>query len=244
MPFAPALLLRSLTGLTALGMAVVLLASGAHAAQSGTAAPTTIGSIFDGSYPELVGSGWSSCSGAVTWSLDPGSAEEVSVRRMEADLAWALTQWTRASGIPFTYLGREDLQLTSNGTQVQPTDGSPPRSRHIYLAFMRSTESASFEHATMGLGAPTSVFPQAREISGANAIFRSDAIVGPNPLSRSFRRNLYLHEIGHALGLAHDELPGSVMSATLTGATRMSEETISAIRAVTHGCPSSAAATT
>ena len=193
-------------------------------------------SIFSGEFAGLADFGWASCATPITWSADFSGLAPAVRSRAEKDISWALSRWADVTSLEFAFNGPEPLALNAEGTQVRPADGSAARGRHIYVAFIGARDSASLEPGTFGLGAPTAVFPQRQEIATADVLIRRSVVTGSTPADPSTLRNLYLHELGHALGLGHASVPDLVMSPVLTGAQSLSRAEVTAIRSFTRPC--------
>jgi predicted Zn-dependent protease len=192
-------------------------------------------SIFTGPNASLAGAGWKSCAAPVQWTVD---THELSAREAAAqvrNLAWALNQWSKVSGLTFQYAGRQAVTYDDAAFTIAPADGSPVQSRHVYFDFVRPSESARLGGGTVGLGSPSQVMPTTKEIVSGAAVFRTDHVKGA---TTSELRSLYLHEIGHVLGLAHAQVVANVMYPTVTDHTQLGAGDINGVRRMTKACTS------
>ena len=195
-------------------------------------------SIFRKQAPELVNSGWSPCSGPITWSLDSRELTAAQTEIQVRSAKWALDQWARESGLAFAYAGEIPVNYSDTTFQLAPADGSPVAARHIYLTYLGLGESKLLGSATLGFGAPSTVAVASREITGGNAVFRTDYVKDPgrNPLRKL--RSLYLHELGHVLGLSHAALSQNIMYPIVDRNVTLGAGDVSGIHAMTKTCAS------
>ncbi|MDO8390208.1 MAG: matrixin family metalloprotease [Actinomycetota bacterium] len=184
--------------------------------------------------PALNNSGWASCPDPIAWNVDTSGLSKAAAARQLANLRWALAQWNRASGLEFRYAGEAALVYDESTFSLTRADGYVPPERHIYLSFIADGSSRLLGGATVGQGGPSAVIAAAREIVTANAVFRIDHVVRA---STRAVRSLYLHELGHALGLAHLRSSRSVMYPTVTDQVRLGAGDIKGVRSLTKPCP-------
>ena len=90
--------------------------------------------------------------------------------------------------------------------------------------------------ATLGFGAPSTVAVAGHEITGGNAVFRTDYVQDPgrNPVRKL--RSLYLHELGHVLGLSHASLSQNIMYPIVDRNVTLGAGDVSGIHAMTKTC--------
>lgn len=183
--------------------------------------------------PTLNNSGWAACPAPIPWSADTSGLSKAEAARQLGNLRWALTQWTHASGLEFRYAGETALVYDENSFSLTRADGYVPAERHIYLSFIADGSSRLLGGATVGQGGPSAVIAAERQIVTANAVFRIDHVVRA---STRAVRSLYLHELGHALGLAHLRSPRNVMYPSVTDQVRLGAGDIRGIRSLTKAC--------
>lgn len=207
--------------------------SSVETAGSAAAAASDYGSIFSGENAALAGSGWTTCATPVLWSLDTRGLSASLQKRQIANLTWAFGEWSKASGLTFQYAGSQDLAYDDKAFTVKPADGSAVQGRHIYLDFVTQGESSRLSGGTVGLGSPSQVMPTTKEIISGEAIFRTDYVqTGTTKQLRS----LYLHELGHVLGLSHATVTANVMYPIVTTNTHLGAGDVNGVRAMEKAC--------
>ena len=155
----------------------------------------------------------------------------------EADYAalfnWALDTWASASG--FTNLG----QVSDSGANIGASDSAGGRLGDIRIAAWELTSSTLVAHAFQ---------PGTEAVYGLGGTLAGDLHIDvnrnwvddPNAAASTSRFDIYtivLHEMGHALGLGHSTVRGSVMENAYRGARReLTPDDINAIQAV-YGVP-------
>jgi hypothetical protein len=187
-------------------------------------------SIF--SEDRLRGSGWATCPDPIRWSLDTGDLPAGLSASVAADVTRALQTWGRGSGLTFvrdrvTRHAYDDVSHTA-----VPADGNR-RSRHLYVSFVADAESDYLGGSVVGVGAPTRVLPESREIIAGSAVFLSDFAMRA---SRSERVAVILHELGHALGLAHSDGDADVMRPLVARTRTLSPADVAGVQSLIRPC--------
>lgn len=207
-----------------------------------TAAPTVVqsataaadfSSIFTGAQPSLVNSGWATCSTPITWSVDTGALPADTAARTIANMQWAFDQWTQASGLSFQFTGSMKLAYDDASFSLEPADGSAVPARHIYLAIVADADSDRMGGGTVGLGSPSQVWPSSREIVQGEAVFRTDHVA---KAGNAEAKSLFIHELGHVLGLAHASESANIMFPVVTNKTDLGAGDITGVRTMTKPC--------
>lgn len=197
------------------------------------AAAADFSSIFATDDPALDGAGWAVCSTPVTWSVDTGSLDEVQAQQAIADLTWAFDQWAAASRLTFAFSGATTLAYDDVTFSLSPADGTPAPSRHVAIAFVDDAESARMGGSTVGLGSPSQVVPTTKEIVTGTATFRTDHAAAAQP---DEARSLYLHELGHVLGLAHAHDADNIMYPVVRDQAHLGAGDVNGVRALDKPC--------
>lgn len=197
-------------------------------------------SIFAGQIDAAINSGWAACGAPIVWQADLHELTAPEAAREVANLEWAFAQWSQASGLAFTYGGQVPLAFRAADFTLTPTDGSAPAARQIYLDFMGSKETAMLAGSTVGLGSPSSVMMSTKEIQAGTAVFRTEHIEATGAKDPKAVRSLYLHEIGHVLGLAHAAMTANVMYPVVTNRTALGAGDVRGVQVMTKPCPTPA----
>jgi hypothetical protein len=190
-------------------------------------------SIFSGELAPFSGSGWTTCPAPIEWSVDTrGLTQEQAASQIE-NLSWAFAQWSAASGLAFDYAGTEDLRYDDAAFTLDPADGSAAELRHIYLDFVTAGESSRLSGSTVGLGSPTQVMASTKTIVAGDAVFRSDHV---SRATSTQLRSLYLHELGHVLGLAHASARANIMYPIVRARVSLGAGDVNGIHEMTKPC--------
>lgn len=243
---AMTLLLASglLAGLPAAPAGAVLAPlAGTSTPAPGTTAPRSSGttaeaasdysSIFSGDLAQYSGSGWTTCPAPIEWSVDTRGLSPEQASAQVENLGWAFAQWSGASGLSFVYAGVEDLRYDDAAFTLDPANGAEAELRHIYLDFVADGESARLSGSTVGLGSPTQVMASTKTIVAGDAVFRADHV---SRATTTQARSLYLHELGHVLGLAHATARSNIMYPIVRARVSLGAGDVNGIHAMTKPC--------
>lgn len=219
-------------GAAALAVALVIGVAPAHTAAADPASDYS--SFFEDDV--LRGSGWSSCSGPVTWSVDTGGLTAAAAEREVRRLGRALALWSRHSGVALEFVGREDLVYDNDSFLLRSNSDPTPRTRHIYIGFYGARAVSGLGGSVVGLARPTSVFTAERELVSGMAVFRRGYVTREAAAEPRHLMHLYLHELGHIFGLGHATSPTNVMYPTLGTLTHLGPGDVAGVRAHTREC--------
>ena len=204
-----------------------------------TYAETRVGSFFAESRPELVGSGWADCSTPVTWSLDTGRLSPAEATMASDQMTKDFAKWAAASGLNFQFVG--EVPIVYDDATLQVTSTVHPSDRHIFVGFLHDADSSFIDSRTVGFAAPSKVFVNRKEIVEGSIILSVEYV---GKVSGKKESALYLHEIGHALGLGHGEEKVDVMYPIVGTNNDLSPADIEGIRALIQACKPAAQAAT
>lgn len=205
----------------------------APAAATAAAVAGDFRSIFATTLPALTNSGWAACPTPITWSVDSHELSADDAAEQIANLTWAFSLWSAASGLTFQFSGETAVAYDDAGFTMKPADGTPLASRHVYLAFVDDAESARLDSDTVGLAGPTQVLSAAKEITGGIAVFRTDHV---EKSTVKADRSLYLHELGHVLGLSHADETANIMYPMVTDVLELGAGDVNGVKTMTKSC--------
>lgn len=217
--------------------AVVLgLTASVLATSPATAAPI-IDSIY-ASTPELANAGWASCRSPITWSMDPTGLSTRQAIREQHRLTKALARWSSGTGLSFIYTGAQQFTYSTKDSQLHAADGAPEPQRDLRFAFLPENTSPLLAGNGLGFGSPSVINPSTREILNGKAVFRRDHVRRNSASAPAELMSLYLHEIGHTLGITHAVDPSDLMYPIVRHRTSLSDADTLSVRALMKSCPS------
>lgn len=193
-------------------------------------------SIFAGQADQLANIGWSTCDGPITWSTDTRALSTTQARRQRATLTRAFADWSAASGLTFQYAGEVPVSYNDSAYVTVPVDGSQ-RAHHIYVGFASDASSPLITSTNPGFGGPAAVSTAVNHIDGGYAFFSTDYVTSLTGKQAGAKaENLYLHEIGHALGLGHASQRANVMYGIVAAKTSLGAGDVNGVRSFTKPC--------
>ena len=194
-------------------------------------AESQVASIFAETSPEFINSGWASCDTPITWSVDTGRLTPADAKVAVTQLTADLKHWGEVSGLTFQYVG--EVPVVYDDTNYVVTSDQHPSERHLYIAFLNDKDSSLLDSRTVGFASPTKVFKDQKEITEGSVVLSIDYVKKINAAKQSA---LYLHELGHALGLAHGTEKSDVMYYLVDTNNTLSNADIAGIRALIKAC--------
>jgi Zn-dependent protease with chaperone function len=194
-------------------------------------AESQVASIFAESSPDLINSGWADCSTPITWSIDTGRLSAADAAMAERQISKDLAKWGDVSGLDFQYAG--EVPVVYDDTNFVVTSDVHPSDRHIYIAFMNESNSSLLDKRTVGFASPTKVWKDAREITEGSMVLSIEYVKKATAEERSA---VYLHELGHVLGLGHGASEENVMFYLVDDNNTLSPGDIAGIRDLIQAC--------
>jgi hypothetical protein len=182
-----------------------------------------VASIFEGTPYE--NSGWAVCETPITWTVDGGAP-------YHNDLKWAFDQWQSASGYTFAYAGEAPTNFDNARTLVTTV---AQMDNNIAVVFMRDAQSDFLTTKVVGFASPSKVWANDKQIVNGYAGFNVDYLVNA---PQKERRSLFLHEIGHALGLADSDDKDNIMYRYLDGQLKFGSGDIEGLKVLVKPCVS------
>ena len=196
-----------------------------------TYAESRVGSIFVQTQPELTGAGWADCATPITWSVDTSRLSTAESATAIAALQKDFSRWQDKSGLRFEYVGQ--VPISYDDTNYTVSSAMHPSPRHIYVAFLRNSDSSLLDTRTVGFASPSKVLPSDKQITEGSIVLSIEYV---EKVAGAKETALYLHEIGHALGLGHGTEKQDVMYYMVDRNNELSPADIAGIRSLTHVC--------
>jgi Matrixin len=197
-------------------------------------AESQVASIFVGSAPELINSGWADCETPVTWSVDTSRLSAADTQIATTQFTSDFAKWGAASGLDFQYVG--EVPVVYDDTNYVVTSDVHPSERHIYVAFLQDAESTLLDTRTVGFASPTKVWQDSKEIVEGSVVLSIDYV---KKINKARQSALYLHELGHALGLGHGTSDQNVMYYLVDDNNTLSPGDVEGIRNLIKACNAS-----
>ena len=195
---------------------------------AGVATTTVVGSIY--SNTSFAGSGWATCASPITWTTDTSYLTPAQAALVRPDLAAAFAAWSKASGLTFADKGEVPVKYDDATTTVTPV---VDMTRNIAVFFVPDAKSSIITKSVVGFGTPSRVFADTKEIVNGYFVVSTDYLVRTDSQRR---QQLFMHELGHALGLADSDDPGNIMFRYLDTTQTPGEGDVAGIKAIEKVC--------
>jgi hypothetical protein len=217
---------------------VFALALGVAPIQAAQASPIHSSADYSSFFGEgeLTGAGWATCA-PITWSADTRGLTSAQARREIARLSHAWRMWADAAGVKAVFTGREDLAYDPARYSLVPADGSAPVEQHVYIGFKTRKQVPILTGGAVGLAMPTMVLVEERRIVGGMAIMMRGYAIEQARTNPTALTHVYVHELGHVLGLGHAESRANVMYPEVQSVANLGDGDASGIARITQACP-------
>jgi hypothetical protein len=214
----------------------------AHAAEgsSGVSVQSDFGSFFEGKRDSYVGAGWESCLTPATWSLDSSSLSGSESLREQKRIQWALDQWSKYTLLKFEFTGEVETIYSDTDYTLTPKNRNTSPPRHMYFDYVAGSESKLFTGLVYGFGLPSSVDPVRKTIQSGAIVIKQEFMDKYGKTSPKLVRSLYLHEIGHVLGLSHASHEANIMHPMVIGNVALGAGDINGVKSLSRACSSEA----
>jgi hypothetical protein len=207
------------------GMALVAPAAGAAPADSNQWTP-----FFDSG--SLKGSAWADCADPIVMSVDPRALPKSQQKSAKAAFETSVKNWAKQTGLHFVYGGVTPINYNDTTYVISPVDGVD-RPRHMYITLLTNAESTYLTDRVVGMAMPTAILPDNKEIIQAEGAFRTDYVANS---TKEQRVAVFMHELGHTLGLGHSGSKDDIMYPIVDKQTKLGPGDIAGIKAILRPC--------
>ena len=194
------------------------------------------GSFFEGKRDAWVGAGWESCLTPATWSLDSSSLSASESLREQKRIQWALDEWSKYTLLKFEFTGPVATIYSDTDYTLTSKNRNTSAQRHIFFDYVAGSESKLFAGLVYGFGLPSSVDSVRKTIQSGAIIIKQEFMDKYGKSSPKLVRSLYLHEIGHVLGLGHASNEANIMHPLVRGNVALGAGDIKGVKSFSRAC--------
>lgn len=191
-------------------------------------------SFFEDKESNLRNSGWSSCTENITWSMDTGGlkpkAAKIELNRMTA----AFQKWSNATQIKFSFIGTHAMSYDQATHHL--SSPTMPLTNHIAVAVMPASSSPLLRSNVYGFGMPSQVLDSTNRIVSGILVIKEETITANIRHDPQMLDHLYLHELGHVMGLGHVNDETQIMFPTIYRQTVLGSGDLAGAFALTQPC--------
>lgn len=119
---------------------------------------------------------------------------------------------------------------------LTPKDRKTPTPRHLYFDYVAGSESKFFTGLVYGFGLPLDIDPVRKTIQSGTIVIKQEFLAKYGKSSPKLVRSLYLHEIGHVLGLGHANNEANIMHPMVIGNVALGAGDINGVKSLSRAC--------
>ena len=160
--------------------------------------------------------------------------------REQERIQWALDQWSEYTHLKFEFTGPVETIYSDTEYTLTPKNRNTPAPRHMYFDYIAGSESKLFTGLVYGFGLPSGVDPVRKTIQSGAIVIKQEFLNQHGKSSPKLVRSLYLHEIGHVLGLGHASHEANIMHPLVIGNVALGAGDINGVKSLSRSCSTGA----